>query len=168
MKPTHLSERADPQARRPEPPAPERPEFDASGDDLDPHQARPAGSALVRFAFAALGFVLIAIGAVGVVLPGLPTTPFLILAAACFLRSSQRLYDRVARNPTFGPAVRAFREGRGIHRRVRGWSIGLMWTFVAFALLVALPPGRTDLRVVVGAAAVIGTVYLMRLPTFED
>ena len=129
------------------------------------HRARPARSPLARLAWTALGCLLLALGAVGVVLPGLPTTPFLILAAACFVRSSQRLYDRILAHKTFGPLVRDFREGRGLARRTKWVAISTMWVFVGFALVWGLPEGRTALRWVVGTAAVMGTAYLLHLPT---
>ena len=53
------------------------------------------------------------LAALGVVLPGLPTTPFLLVAAACFVRSSQRLYDRLLAHPVFGPLVRDYRDVDG-------------------------------------------------------
>ena len=130
-----------------------------------PHLARPARSRLARAGWAGLGFACVAVGAVGVVLPGLPTTPFLILAAACFVRSSQALYDRLLAHPRFGPLVRDFREGRGIPARVKLFALALMWLFVLFALGPGLPPGNAGLRVVVAAAALIGTAYLLWIPT---
>ena len=81
--------------------------------------------------WAGLGFVFVGIGGVGIVLPGLPTTPFLILAAACFARSSQRLYDKLLAHRMFGPLIRDYREGRGIPRRAKFLSLGMMWIFVA-------------------------------------
>lgn len=131
----------------------------------DPHLARPARTAWGRALWAALGVACVAVGLVGVVLPGLPTTPFLILAAACFLRSSQKLYDRVLGHPRFGPLVRDYREGKGLPRRVKVWALILMWIFVLFALGPGLPSGRWELRAIVGVAALIGTAYLVRLPT---
>jgi uncharacterized protein len=132
---------------------------------IDPHRARPARTAWGRALWAALGVLCVTVGLIGVVLPGLPTTPFLILAAACFLRSSQKLYDRVLGHPRFGPLVRDFREGKGLPLRVKVWALALMWIFVLFALGPGLPDGRWELRAMVGVAAVIGTVYLIHLPT---
>jgi uncharacterized membrane protein YbaN (DUF454 family) len=131
----------------------------------DPHRARPARSAWGRALWAALGVACVGVGLVGIVLPGLPTTPFLILAAACFLRSSQKLYDRVLGHPRFGPLVRDYREGRGLPLRVKAWALSLMWIFVLFALIWGLPAGNWWLRAIVGVAALIGTVYLIQLPT---
>jgi uncharacterized membrane protein YbaN (DUF454 family) len=132
---------------------------------MDPHRARPARSRLARSAWAALGLACVVLGLVGVVLPGLPTTPFLILAAACFVRSSQTLYDRLLAHRRFGPLVRDYRDGLGVPARVKALALGLMWVFVLFALGPGLPPGIPWLRASVALAALIGTAYLLRLPT---
>ena len=129
-----------------------------------PHRAHPTRSPLARALWALLGLLLVALGAVGILLPGLPTTPFLILAAACFIRSSQKLYDRLLATRLFGPAIRDFREGRGLPLRARRWALGLMWTFVAFAVTLGIPEGWWGARALVLAAAIAGTAYLLRLP----
>lgn len=140
----------------------------SAGADLPavagPHAAQPSRSALARVAWSALGVVLVAVGAIGVFLPGLPTTPFLILAAACFARSSQRLYDRLLASSLFGPAIRDFREGKGIPYRARRWALGLMWTFVTFAVTLGIPQAWWPAKIPVVLAAVVGTVVLLRLP----
>jgi uncharacterized membrane protein YbaN (DUF454 family) len=135
---------------------------------LDPHRARPSRSPLARALWAVLGLAFVAVGAVGVIVPGLPTTPFLLLAAACFLRSSQRLYDRLLANRVCGPLVRDFRDGKGVPRRAKVLSIATMWIFVAFAVLVAIGPERWVARLAVLLAAGLGTLYLLRLPTRRD
>lgn len=111
-----------------------------------------------------LGLGFVGVAAVGVVVPGLPTTPFLLLAAASFARSSPRLYRWLLANRTFGPLIRDYRAGRGVSMRVKVWAISMMSAFVAFALLVPLR-GRTVPTVIVACAWVVGTVYVSRLPT---
>ena len=113
---------------------------------------------------ALLGLAFVAIGAVGIVVPGLPTTPLLLLAAACFARSSPRLYAWLLRNPTFGPLIEDFRAGRGVSARVKVTALTMMTAFVAFALLVPLRE-RPLPSTVVAVVAVIGAGYILRLPT---
>lgn len=124
----------------------------------------PAG----RWAWFALGSLCVGVGAVGVVLPGLPTTPFLVLAAACFVRGSPSAYRKLLAHPQFGPLIRDFRAGRGVPRKVKYTAIGVMALFVGFALGPGLPAGNVVLRVIVGAAALVGFVYLLSLPNTED
>ena len=67
-----------------------------------------------RWPFLILGFAAVAVGLVGVVVPLLPTTPFLIVAAWCFARSSQRLHDWLYGHRLFGPMLRDWDENRVI------------------------------------------------------
>ncbi len=139
---------------------------DPRSSDLEPpHRARPSPSRPVRVFWIGLGGTCLAVGAVGVVIPGLPTTPFLILAAACFIRSSQRLYDLLLASRLFGPVIRDYREGRGVPRKAKIVALVTMAVFVAFALTIGIPPGQTLWRLVVLAAALVGAIYLLRLRT---
>lgn len=119
----------------------------------------------MRAFWSTLGLLFVAIGALGAVLPGLPTTPFLILATACFARSSERLYGRLVSHPRFGPLIRDFLDGKGIDRRVKFSAIGTMWVFVLLAMLFGIPANRTDLRLLLGVIAGIGTAYLLCVRT---
>lgn len=110
------------------------------------------------------GLFFVAVGAVGIVVPGLPTTPLLLLAAACFARSSPRLYAWLLRNKTFGPLIDDYRAGRGVSMRVKVSAICVMAVFVTFALLVPLR-GRPVPAVIVATLALVGAAYIIRLPT---
>lgn len=81
--------------------------------------AKPVASPLLRFVLLAVGLLCVGLGTLGVVTPILPTTPFLIVAAACFARASPRLYQRLLANATFGPLIRDWREQRAIPRRAK-------------------------------------------------
>lgn len=120
-----------------------------------------------RLLWLVLGLGFVAVAGVGIVLPGLPTTPFLLLAAACFARSSPKLYRWLLANRHFGPLIRDYRAGLGISVRVKALAIGTMAAFVAFALLVPLR-GRISLSLLVLAVALLGAAYILRLPTRTD
>ena len=77
---------------------------------------------MIRF----LGFVFLGIAALGIFLPLLPTTPFVLLAAACFAKSSERMHRWILANGTFGPMVRDWEEKRCISRRVKVIAITSM------------------------------------------
>lgn len=65
------------------------------------------------------GITALGLGLIGVVLPLLPTVPFMLLAAFCFARSSDRLHDWLLNHPTFGPSIQEWREGGFINKRAK-------------------------------------------------
>jgi len=78
--------------------------------------------------------VFTGVGMVGIVVPGLPTTIFMILAAGCFFRSSTKMYHWVIRHPIFGNHVLQFREGKGMPKKAKYYSLATMWAFIFFAV----------------------------------
>ncbi|RNC73278.1 MAG: DUF454 domain-containing protein [Desulfuromonadales bacterium] len=112
--------------------------------------------------FLAVGIISTALGVIGIFLPLLPTVPFLLLAAACFARSSERCHRWLLDHNHLGPIVRATLHGAGIPKRAKFTAITLLWLTIApTALLIQLP----WVRVMLLAVALTVTVYLCRLPT---
>ena len=119
-----------------------------------------------RVALLALGWLAVALGSLGIVVPGLPTTGFFVFAAACFARSSPRFERWVLGLPTIGPMVRDHRAGLGMPRRAKVVAIGMMLTACS---LSSLALGSPLLAVVVMGAGAIGTWYVgWRVPTRES
>jgi uncharacterized membrane protein YbaN (DUF454 family) len=118
-----------------------------------------------RFGLLALGWVAVALGGLGIVVPGLPTTGFFVLAAACFARSSPRFEQWVLGLPTIGPLVRDHRAGLGMPRRAKVVAIAMMLTACS---LSSLALGSPLLAGVVMGAGLVGTWYVgWRIPTRE-
>lgn len=95
---------------------------------------------VVKILLATLGSLALALGIVGIFVPLLPTTPFLLLAAALWVRSSPRLYGWLLAHPCLGGYIRNFRENRAIPLRAKIVSLTLMWgtmLYCVFALLSA-------------------------------
>lgn len=90
---------------------------------------------LTRVALLGLGLICLGLAGLGFVLPGLPGTPFLLLAAACFARSSRRLHDWLLENKIFGPVISNWQESRSIPRRVK--QIAILSVLVAAGLSLA-------------------------------
>ena len=86
----------------------------------------------------ACGLLAVGLGTAGIFLPLLPTTPFLLLAAACFFRSSPRLYSWLIAHKRFGRIIRQYREHHAISRRARLATLSLLWGTLAFSGLVVL------------------------------
>lgn len=114
----------------------------------------------------AAGLTAVALGGIGVVVPGLPTTVFFIVAASCFARSSPRFENWVLGLPRIGPMVRDHRAGLGMPRRAKAWALGSMWVFVALSAFLARRQPIVVAAVVI--LALIGTWYITRrVPTRE-
>ena len=88
-----------------------------------PHQMKKSKFLLIRILWITLGSTFVAIGTIGIFVPGLPTTVFMILAAACYVRSSEKLYNWLIRNKTFGKYIKDYREGKGMPMRAKFCSI---------------------------------------------
>jgi uncharacterized protein len=116
-----------------------------------------------RWAYAALGWVFFALGVVGVVLPIVPTTPFMLLALWAFSNSSQRFHDWLYHHRVFGPPLQRWRR----ERTVPAWSkaVALLSMAASFVYLaVFVRPGAWSL-VAAGAAIAAGATYIARVPT---
>lgn len=92
----------------------------------------------MKFLFAFLGSVSLVLGVMGIFLPVLPTTPFLLLSAAMYMRSSQRLYDWLMSHKHLGTYIRNFREHKALPLRVKIVSVTMVWaTLLYCAFFVA-------------------------------
>lgn len=104
----------------------------------------------------------VALGVIGIFLPVVPTTPFLLLAAACFVRSSQRFYDWLVMHPRLGPWLRDYLEGNGVPLKGKIYAITTMWLSIGVSCwLVPLFWARIAMLV----SATLVTLYILRLKT---
>jgi len=125
---------------------------------------RTSRSRLVRYLLQGIGWLSVALGVIGIFLPVLPTTPFLLLAAACFARSSPRFYHWLVEHPRLGPWIRGYLDGEGIPLTGKVYAIGLMWISIGFSCwLVPLVWARGFMLL----CAVGVTVYILRQPTLK-
>ena len=122
------------------------------------HTVKEAKNPLLRFLWVGLGCLFVGLGAIGAVVPGMPTTVFLVLAAACFIRSSQNLYDWLISNKTFGPYLKDYREGKGIPRRAKVLALSMIVIFVSFAVFYAIE--ATQIKVLVGLIGLVGFLFV--------
>ena len=116
-----------------------------------------------RAAWIVLGLLSVAVGGIGIVVPGLPTTVFFIIAAACFTRSSPRLEQWVLDLPRIGPAVRRYRAGLGMPLRAKYWACGMIVVFTTISIVVVDLPA---FRIGIAILAAVGVWYVSkRVPT---
>ncbi len=125
------------------------------------------GGRISRALWCVGGFAAVAFGGVGVIVPGLPTTVFVIIAAWCFSHGSPRFERWVLDLPAIGPMVRDHRLGLGMPRRIKVIANVMMWTAIAISSIVlhSMP------WVVAGIVSlgIVGTIYIVfQVPTRED
>lgn len=123
-----------------------------------PAAAEPAGRAgprqvrgPVRVLLLVLGTLCAGIGALGVVLPLLPTTPFLLLAAVCFARASTRLHDALLAHRVLGPYIRDYRNGTMTRGQLTR-TIGLLWASLVLSSVIVARPVVWVVLAVIGIA----------------
>ena len=120
----------------------------------------------IRFLWLSLGLLFTVVGLIGLIVPGLPTTLLMIIAAACFFRSSKRLFNWVLSNKYFGNYVKDFREGRGMPRKAKFIALGFIWLFVSISVFVGIPDHLVYVKILTFLAACTGTGVIITLPTY--
>lgn len=127
----------------------------------------PLKSFLVKSFLLIMGFLFVALGFVGVIVPGMPTTVFMILAAACFAKSSPRFERWILDLPGIGRLVQDHRDGLGMPRKSKTIAIGMMGSAVVLSIFLAIT--NVFLQILVGAVGAVGIWYVgVRVPTKED
>lgn len=127
------------------------------------HEVRVHSSRAVRLFFAALGVLFVGVGLVGAVLPVLPTTPFMLLAAACFVRASPRFYNWLLNTRTFGPLIREWRRYHSIPWRAKLMAIGLMAATLTVSIVFFVEQRYAQIAMAVFGIAL--AIWLYRIPS---
>ncbi len=96
--------------------------------------ARP--NRFIRWLLIIIGLLSTSMGLVGIVLPLVPTTPFLLLAAACFIRSSEKFYSWLINSPVLGRYILAYKEKRGLPLRAKVFILLFLWVTISFSAFV--------------------------------
>jgi hypothetical protein len=113
--------------------------------------------------FVIAGTIALVLGLVGIVVPVLPTTPFLLLAAICFMRGSRRLYNLLLHNRFVGAYLRNYLEGRGMPVRMKVWTLILLWAAIVSTAVLA-----TDsliARIILALVLVAVTIHILLVKT---
>jgi uncharacterized membrane protein YbaN (DUF454 family) len=108
------------------------------------------------------GWLAVALGLLGIVLPLLPTTPFALLAAACLTRSSPRGHRWLLATRLLGPALADWQAGRGVPLRARLVALALLWPWILIAMAATAAP--SPLRSLLPAVAIAVSVMVLGLP----
>jgi hypothetical protein len=130
------------------------------------------GNKLVRTLWLIAGTICVVLGAIGMVLPLLPTTPLLLAAAACYCKSSDRMYNWLLNNKWFGEYIRNYKEGRGLPMKTKITALIVLWVTIGFSTIFVLHrllPAQLVLpmQLIMIAVAVAVSIHILRLPTFK-
>jgi len=133
-----------------------------SPDESEPPQPTRG---LRRLLFLGLGIVCVGLGVLGILLPILPTTPFLLLAAACFVRSSERMHHLLLHNRVFGEYLRRYRDGEGMPLGTKILTLALLWTTLALSIFGAVPPELWWGRLALLGVGLGVSLHILRMKT---
>jgi uncharacterized membrane protein YbaN (DUF454 family) len=109
------------------------------------------------------GTISLALGIIGIVLPLLPTTPFLLLTAACYLRGSERMHNWLLNHKWFGDYIRNFQEKKGIPKRAKIIAISMIWITIGFSMIFIIH--LLILHIVLAGIAIAVTIYILSFKT---
>jgi uncharacterized protein len=137
------------------------------------HEPRATRSPLLRAALVGAGTLFVGLGIIGIVLPVMPTTPFLLVAAACYMRSSARLHGWLMHHPSLGPYVRGFAKGGAMPAQVKRNAIRTLWIAIAISITaVVLRDGALVVRLAIAGGllviAALVTVFIVSRPSVPD
>lgn len=120
---------------------------------------------VVRVILIILGTAALIVGIIGIYLPVLPTTPFLLMAAACYLRSSERLFNRLISHPRIGPHINLYLEKKAIPLKVKIISLVIAWSMLGGLALFVVE--STIVKVLLLAVGVAKTIVMIRVKTLK-
>jgi uncharacterized membrane protein YbaN (DUF454 family) len=119
----------------------------------------------LRITILSIGFLATGLGVLGIFIPVLPTVPLLLLAAACFARSSERFHQWLLNHNRLGPMIKNYTSGQGIPLRAKLTAIGMIWFVIPISAFIVHPLWLKYLLVII---AVSITLYLLSLPISKD
>ena len=121
---------------------------------------------MTRLILQAAGFLSVALAILGIFLPVLPTVPLLLLALACFARSSEKFYLWLLNHNRLGPIVRPYLENEGLPRGVKVKAISLIWLSIGISILFFMLLAWVKIMLLLIALGV--TTYILKMPVKSD
>ena len=118
----------------------------------------------MKFLLNVIGCIAVVLAILGIFLPLLPTTPFLLLASACFVRGSERMHRWLRHHPLFGEYLRNFEDKRALPLRGKIVTLALLWVSMAYSISIVKP---LLLRILLLGIAIGVTVMILRMKTLE-
>ncbi len=121
---------------------------------------------IVRVGLIISGTLFLGLGLLGLVLPILPTTPFLLLAAFCYSRSSKRFYDWLMSNRLFGSYLKNYKEGKGMPVKAKLFTISFLWVTITFSTFTVVTILAVQIILILVAVGV--TVHLLKIKNLKQ
>ena len=118
-----------------------------------------------RWVLIIVGSFFAGLGILGIFLPLLPTTPFLLLAAACYIRSSERLYNWLMNNKWIGRYIKNYLEGKGVPLKSKVLSISALWITIGYSVFFVV--NIFPVRVILILIAIGVTMHLLSIRTLK-
>ena len=136
-------------------------------------KCKEQGQKLVRTLWFIAGTICVVLGAIGIVLPIMPTTPFLLAAAACYYKSSPRMHRWLLNNKWFGEYIRNYTEGKGLTKKTKITALIVLWVTIGFStvfMLNRLLPETLvlQMQIIMVIVAIAVSAHILRLPTFRE
>lgn len=119
-----------------------------------------------RYIYIITGILALALGVIGVFLPILPTTPFILLAAWCFYHGSPRFHAWIVNHPKFGPIIEEYGNEEGLTRETKIRALVMTWVAILLTSVFVLKTIQT--RIIIILLALIGSAVILSLKTREN
>ncbi len=120
----------------------------------------PSYSKMKRVLYRILGILCVILGGIGIVLPILPTTPFLLLAAWAFLRSSDRLYNWLIHHRVFGYYIKAYVKYKGVEKWHKIFALSMLWLTIGYSIYLV---DKTWLEILLAVIAITVSIHILSL-----
>lgn len=119
-------------------------------------------SIIIKYTLLISGYISLALGIIGIFIPILPTTPFLLLAGVCFAHSAPKMYDRLINTRYIGKIIKDYREGKGMPASAVAVSITFLWIMILLSVFFATDTLWVKLLLISIAIAVSIHIYMLR------
>lgn len=119
---------------------------------------------LFKWILIVAGTIFVGVGIIGIFLPILPTTPFLLLGAACYARGSKRFYNRLINNRWFGSYIKNYQEGKGVPLKVKLFTISLLLITILFSVFFVIQ--NCWIKIILLLIAFVVTIHILTIKTY--
>lgn len=123
-------------------------------------------SELKRKLLIILGTISLCFGIIGIFIPILPTTPFLLLSAFCYAKSSKRLYNWLTTHRIFGKYIKNYLEKRGVPTKIKILAISFLWTLIGISIFFIIKDFW--IRIILIAVAIGVSVHIIMIKTLRE